>query len=264
MSLPLQAAESQGYLARLASLIRVSLAQLVHAPAHPQRHTAARRMRRQLSWLLAIGAVVTVALMFGFDATEIAWMPPRGTPGLWPVRIVTDFGMDVYVLCGLASLLLVIGLALPLSRSARARYRLSRLGVDVEYLLLAVSVPVAVAEIIKWVVGRGRPFVGGHANAFNFAPFNGTEAHFSFPSAHAVTAFALAYGVAAIWPRTRVAMAAYAVLIGLTRLVLLAHHPSDVVAGAVIGVAGAIAVRHWFAARRLGFVIGPNGEIAPR
>lgn len=264
MPLPLQAAEPQGYLARLAGLIRLSLAQLIHAPQHPRRNMAARRMRRQLSWLLAIGAVVIAVLMFGFDATEIAWMPPRGTPSLWPVRIVTDFGMDVYVLWGLASLLLVIGLALPLSRSTGARYRLSRLGIDVEYLLLAVAVPVAVAEIVKWVVGRGRPFVGGHANAFNFAPFNGTEAHFSFPSAHAVTAFALAYGVAAIWPRTRIAMAAYAVLIALTRLVLLAHHPSDVVAGAVIGVAGAIGVRYWFAARRLGFVIGPDGEIAPR
>ena len=121
MSLPLQAAEPQGYLARLAGLIRLSLAQLVHAPAHPRRNMAARRMRRQLSWLLAIGAVVIAVLMFGFDATEIAWMPPRGTPSLWPVRIVTDFGMDVYVLWGLASLLLVIGLALPLSRSARAQ-----------------------------------------------------------------------------------------------------------------------------------------------
>ena len=59
-------------------------------------------------------------------------------------------------------------------------------------------------------------------------------------------------------------MALYAVTIAMTRLVLLAHHPSDVVAGAVIGVVGAICVRHWFAARKLGFVIGPNGEIAPR
>jgi membrane-associated phospholipid phosphatase len=264
MSLSLRAAESQNYAAQLAGLIRLSLAQLVHAPAHPRRSAAALKMLRQVSWLLAIGAIVIVALMFGFDATEIAWMPPRGTPGLWPLRIFTDFGNDVYVLGILAGLLVVIALALPLSRWAGARYRLLRLGIDVEYLLLAVSVPVAVAEIVKWVVGRGRPFVGGQANAFNFAPFNGTEAHFSFPSAHAVTAFALAYGVAAIWPRTRVAMAAYAVLIGLTRLVLLAHHPSDVVAGAVIGVTGAIAVRTWFAARRLGFVIGPNGEIAPR
>ena len=58
-------------------------------------------------------------------------------------------------------------------------------------------------------------------------------------------------------------MIVYALAIAASRLVLLAHHPSDVVAGALIGVIGAMAVRYWFAARRLGFVIRGNGEIAP-
>ena len=218
-------------------------------------------MRRQMLILLAIGGIAIVALMVAFDTTEIGWMPPRGTPSLWPVRILTDFGKDTYVLCTLGGLLLAIALAVPLAR-ATARHRLQRLGVDVQYLLLAVSVPVAIAQVVKWAVGRGRPFVGGKADAFNFEPFNGTEAYFSLPSGHAVTAFALAFGVAAIWPRARLAMAVYAVVIAMTRLVLLAHHPSDVMAGAVIGVVGAIGVRHWFAARRVGFVIGTKGEIA--
>ena len=52
-------------------------------------------------------------------------------------------------------------------------------------------------------------------------------------------------------------------LIALSRLVLLAHHPSDVVAGALIGVIGAMFVRYWFAARRLGFAIRHDGTIVP-
>src|SRR5207237_2866669 len=107
------------------------------------------------------------------------------------------------------------------------------------------------------------PFVGGKANAFNFEPFTGTEAYFSFPSGHAVTAFALAFAVGAAWPRARLAMYVYAVVIATTRLVLLAHHPSDVVAGALIGVVGAMSVRYWFAARRLGFAIRRDGKIVP-
>jgi membrane-associated phospholipid phosphatase len=59
-------------------------------------------------------------------------------------------------------------------------------------------------------------------------------------------------------------MAVYAVIIATTRLVLLAHHPSDVVAGAVIGILGAMTVRYWFAARRIGFVIGRDGAIVAR
>jgi undecaprenyl-diphosphatase len=105
--------------------------------------------------------------------------------------------------------------------------------------------------------------VGGKANPFNFEPFAGTEAYASFPSAHAITAFALAFAVAAVWPRARAVMIVYALLIAATRLVLLAHHPSDVVAGAMIGVVGAMFVRYWFAARRLGFAIHRDGAIVP-
>ena len=58
-------------------------------------------------------------------------------------------------------------------------------------------------------------------------------------------------------------MAVYAVAIAASRLVLLAHHPSDVVAGALVGVIGAMAARYWFAARRLGFAIRDGGAIVP-
>ena len=54
-------------------------------------------------------------------------------------------------------------------------------------------------------------------------------------------------------------MIVYALIILATRLVLLAHHPSDVVAGALVGVIGAMFVRYWFAARRLGFAIHHDG-----
>ena len=37
-------------------------------------------------------------------------------------------------------------------------------------------------ELTRWLIGRGRPFVGGQANAFNFAPLAGTEAYASLPS----------------------------------------------------------------------------------
>lgn len=58
-------------------------------------------------------------------------------------------------------------------------------------------------------------------------------------------------------------MIIYVAVIAGTRLVLLAHHPSDVVGGILIGLVGAMFVRYWFAARRLGFVIRHDGAIAP-
>ena len=198
--------------------------------------------------------------MFGLDASEIGLMPRRGTPSLWPVRILTDFGKAANVLGVLAGLLLAVALTAPALRGA-SRSHLLRFGTKLQFLFFAVLVPVLAGEVIKWIVGRGRPFVGGEANAFNFTHFAGTEAYASFPSAHAITSAALAFAVSAVWPQARGVMILYAMLIAGSRLVLLAHHPSDVVAGALIGVAGAMAVRHWFAVRHLGFVIGSDGAI---
>jgi undecaprenyl-diphosphatase len=59
----------------------------------------------------------------------------------------------------------------------------------------------------------------------------------------------------------RAVMLVYALLIAASRLVLLAHHPSDVVAGALLGVIGAMLVRYWFAARHLAFTIRRDGGI---
>jgi membrane-associated phospholipid phosphatase len=263
MSAPPAISETQSYPEQLFALIARSAWQLTRSPTAPHRAAAIRRLRTQALWLLAIGAVLVPSLMFGFDATEISLMPPRGAPEAWPARAITDFGKDSYVLTTVAAALIVMVLAFPLLRGA-ARNRLLRFAGHVEYLFFAVALPVACSEAIKYVVGRGRPFVGGKANPFNFAPFTGTEAYFSFPSAHSVTAFALALGVASIWPRWRIPMFIYAVAIAASRLVMLAHHPSDVVGGAVLGLVGALAMRAWFAGQEIGFAIEENGKIVPR
>jgi membrane-associated phospholipid phosphatase len=252
--------ESANYFSRLGTLAWLSLAQLARAPSHSRRAEAARRSARHVVMLMAIVGVGIIALMYALDVREISLMPPRGTPGLWPVRILTDFGKDIYVLAALGGLLIAVAIVAS-ARHGIQRSLLLGLGTRLQFLFFAVLVSVLAGELIKWIVGRGRPFVGGQANAFNFSHFAGTEAYSSFPSGHATTAFALAFAVAAIWPRARIAIIAYALVIAATRLVLLAHHPSDVVAGALVGITGAMVVRYWFAARRLGFAIHRDGTI---
>ncbi len=262
MSAPDVTGDASNYASRLLVLVRQSAAQLVRPPSHSRRAGAARRSARHVLLLTTILGAAIVALMYALDATEIGLMPPRGTAGLWPVRILTDFGKSAYILWSLAGMLFAIAIISPRLRGT-SRSRLLSLGTRLQFVFFAVLVPVLVGEVIKWIVGRGRPFVGGDANAFNFAHFAGTEAYASFPSGHAVTSFALAFAVSAVWPRARAAMIVYAILIAATRLVLLAHHPSDVVAGALLGIIGAMFVRYWFAARRLGFAIRRDGTIVP-
>lgn len=251
-----------GYPARLLAVSARALAQLVRSPSHSRRAAAARKLARHSLWLSAAGAAMVIVLMVAFDQTEIQLMPARGTPSLWPIRILTDFGKDEYVLSVLGIALVALALVAAGLQGPR-RALLLGLGTRLQFVFLSVAVPVFVTEILKYLIGRGRPFVGGKANPFNFIPLEGTGAYASLPSGHAVTAFALAFAVSALWPRLRVFMFTYAIVILLTRLVLLAHHPSDVVAGALVGMVGAMAVRYWFAVRRLGFAIRADGTIVP-
>jgi membrane-associated phospholipid phosphatase len=254
--------EPSNYFSKLFALLRFSAAQLVRPASKPRGAAAAQRLWREAALVTVILGIAIIALMFLVDAQEIALMPARGTPSLWPVRILTDFGKAANVLWSLAALLLVTAIVIPLMQG-NLRTRLIRAGTCLQFMFLAVLAPILAGEAIKWIVGRGRPFVGGKANAFNFSHFAGSEAYASFPSAHAITAFALAFAVSALWPRLRIAIFVYAIVIAATRLVLLAHHPSDVVGGALIGVVGAMAVRYWFAVRHLGFGIRSDGAIVP-
>jgi membrane-associated phospholipid phosphatase len=260
MSANAVAGESQNYASRFVKLAWLSLAQLARTPSHSRRAEAARRAARHVLWLSAgLGAAIIV-LMYAIDAWEIAQMPKRGTPSLWWVRILTDFGKDEYVLAVLAGLLIAVAIVSPALRGIQ-RSLLLGLGTRLQFIFCAVAVSSLITEVLKYSIGRGRPFVGGEANAFHFSHFAGNPAYYSFPSGHATTAFALALAVSAVWPQARVAMAVYALIIAATRLVLLAHHPSDVVAGAMVGIVGAMFVRYWFAARRLGFAIQRDGSI---
>ena len=64
-----------------------------------------------------------------------------------------------------------------------------------------------------------------------------------------------------LWPRWRTVLWIYALLIAVSRVVVTAHYPSDVLAAAVVGVVGALLVRRWFALRGLGFSIAPDGVL---
>ena len=251
---------SRNYASRFATLAWLSLAQLVRSPSHSRRAEAARRAARHALWLSAALGVAIIVLMFAIDAWEIAQMPKRGSPSLWWLRIVTDFGKDEYVLAALAVMLIAIAIVSPALRGIQ-RSLLLGLGTRLQFIFCAVAFSNLVTEVLKYCIGRGRPFVGGEANPFHFSHFAGNPAYYSFPSGHATTAFALAMAVSAVWPQARVAMAIYALIIAVSRLVLLAHHPSDVVAGAMVGIVGAVFVRYWFAARQLGFAIQRDGSI---
>lgn len=255
-------AHPRGYIVQLGSFAWGSVARVVRAPSHSRRAEARRAQARHWLAVSAVTAAVIAVLMFAIDVAVISNMPDRGAANLWPIRIFTDFGKSTYVLWALALALLVILAVLP-RLSSLSRPVLIAFGIRVQYIFLSVLFAVLVSEVLKYIIGRSRPFVGGVANAFYYSHFSGNPAFESLPSGHATTSFALAFAVASLWRNAAAAMWTFAVLICVSRVVLLAHHPSDVVAGALTGIIGAMVVRYWFASRRLAFSIGRDGTIAP-
>ena len=105
-------------------------------------------------------------------------------------------------------------------------------------MFTAIALPGLFVTIVKRLIGRARPLVDGN-DAFAYLPFGWKVDYASLPSGHATTAFAALVAIGAIFPQARALMWIYAVLIALSRVVLTAHYPSDVMAGAFVGAAGA-------------------------
>jgi undecaprenyl-diphosphatase len=89
----------------------------------------------------------------------------------------------------------------------------------------------AVSEyFIKFLVARPRPSLDMGAIIIGGGAYG-----YSFPSTHTTIAFALATVLSTVEPKFRVWFYTLAFFIGLSRIYLGVHYPSDVIAGALIG-----------------------------
>jgi undecaprenyl-diphosphatase len=133
--------------------------------------------------------------------------------------------------------------------------------VRVGFLFVAIGVPGLFVNVVKHIFGRARPMVGGSLDPLLFSPFSWPAAYAGLPSGHAATAFSVLVAFGMLWPRGRILLWIYALLIAASRVAVTAHYPSDVLAGALVGVVGALLVRRWFALRGLGFSVAPDGIV---
>jgi len=92
---------------------------------------------------------------------------------------------------------------------------------------------------IKHIVGRVRPC----NKDFGKDLLIKHPAHYSFPSGHTSASFAVTMVMFFMMPVLFVPVLVYACLMGFSRMYLLVHYPTDVIAGMVLGIiCGTVAV----------------------
>lgn len=123
-----------------------------------------------------------------------------------------------------ALLLLSIGYILGVERLKVAGWR----GV------YAIALSSFISFGLKTLLGRARPVLGLSPSTFIGPTFR--PQHDSFPSGHATATFAVAAALSRVWPRAHWLFLLAAGVLSLSRLFTGSHFPSDVLAGALVGI----------------------------
>lgn len=142
---------------------------------------------------------------------------PHSTMGDRYVTLLSDLGQGIGWLA--------TGIALALLDGPRGR----RAGLAATVAALGTSY--LVQQVIKPVARRKRPFVGRDVVVVGIRPEDA-----SFPSGHTASSFAAATALSTFYPKARPLAFALATLVGISRVHLGHHFPSDVAIGSVIGV----------------------------
>ena len=173
---------------------------------------------------------------------------------------ISDFGRSGWLLWPIGLVLLALAALVRPALGRMTNLVAAAIVVRLGFIFLAIGIPGLVVAIVKRLIGRVRP---SDLGPFHYVLFAWRPDYASFPSGHSTAAFAAAVAVGAVWERARLVMWIYAVLIAASRIGVAAHYPSDVLAGAFVGITSALVIRRWFAVRQLGFSVDARAGVRP-
>ena len=106
-----------------------------------------------------------------------------------------------------------------------------------------------ITEVIRFFYDRLRPFL-----ALNFNPLIARDMSGSFPSGHAAFYFALAFALFYFNEKWGWSFTALAILMGLGRVFVGTHYPSDILGGAVVAAVSVFAIHLLMGSKLVGLV----------
>lgn len=98
--------------------------------------------------------------------------------------------------------------------------------------LIAFLFEIPLFILLKKSIRRDRPFVTIEGSSTSIKPAD----KFSLPSGHSTAAFVMAGLISIYYPLFAVPALMWAGLIGISRVMLGVHYPTDILAGAVLGL----------------------------
>lgn len=211
------------------------------------RAFAGRAAAAAAIFILALGAAaLSDATLAGDAARAPRWLVSVGF-------FVTEFGTSGYMFAFSALIALIAVVALGRGHRTWHGGSLRLIAERSLYFFATIAISGVLVQIVKHLVGRARPPLLSVDGAFHFQGFVTQNALASFPSGHTTSAFAAAIALGYMRQDWRRGLLAGAVLIGLSRILVGAHFPSDVVAGAALGSIVSLALARSFARRGLAF-----------
>jgi membrane-associated phospholipid phosphatase len=214
-------------------------------------------------WILVATAVLVAALIpFDPILSEHAQGLPRAVVA-FSARI-TDFGTFRWMLYGSG---LAVILAYGISRVSTRETVAGKAGAGgrlMLYFFLTIGTTSVLVHVLKLIIGRARPELFAEHGAYSLTPFAYDDLYSSFPSGHSAAVGAFFGAFAMLVPRLRPLFLLGALTIGVSRVILGAHYPSDVAAGLLLGLWTAIAVAYAFARQGWLFRLDERGWPLPK
>jgi undecaprenyl-diphosphatase len=225
-----------------------------------EAETSLRHVEAALT-LVIIGAIVALA-WFG-DAAATLWARTLD-PGLVAVfQRITKLGDSGYIFAAAGVVIVASVLLQGRGRGRRVDVALGHMAGRATFVLGVNAVAGLASLVLKGLFGRARPRFFDMVGPFHFDNFVLNAGYTSFPSGHSITAFGTTMALSYFLPRWRWPLLGLALLVGISRVIVGAHYPSDVLAGAAIGIGTAIFLRRAFLSRGLVFRRTPQG-LLPR
>ncbi len=205
-------------------------------PPAPPGTDAVTTMIARLALIAVTVPVLLALILSGADQALAWWLEPldRGVKSVF--RAISWLGNATLYLVGSALAVLWFRLV----RRADALWPFAL------YALASFAATGLVVNLLKVGLGRTRPGLLFDYGRYEFTWMSLVGGTQSFPSGHAAAIAAAALLLALLVPRLTALFAAIALVVAASRLLIVFHYPSDVLAGLVLGLMIPLYLRDWF------------------